>query len=42
MPASPLVPWIGGKRRLAKHLLPIFPVHECYVEPFAGAAPCSS
>lgn len=38
MPASPLVPWIGGKRRLAKHLLPIFPYHECYVEPFCGAA----
>ena len=38
MPATPIVPWIGGKRRLAKHLLPIFPPHECYVEPFAGAA----
>ena len=38
MNAQPLVPWIGGKRRLAKYLIPIFPAHVCYVEPFAGAA----
>lgn len=38
MKARPIVPWIGGKRRLAKHLLPLFPPHECYVEPFCGAA----
>lgn len=36
--ASPLVPWVGGKRRLAKHILPMFPTHSCYVEPFCGAA----
>jgi DNA adenine methylase len=36
--ASPIVPWIGGKRRLAKHILPLFVDHVCYVEPFAGAA----
>ncbi|MEI7150849.1 DNA adenine methylase [Pectobacterium carotovorum] len=34
----PIVPWIGGKRRLAKHILPRFPAHTCYVEPFCGAA----
>jgi DNA adenine methylase len=34
----PIVPWIGGKRRLAKHILPLFPAHICYVEPFCGAA----
>lgn len=38
MKASPVVPWIGGKRRLAKSILPLFPEHECYVEPFCGGA----
>lgn len=36
--ATPLVPWIGGKRRLAKHIVPLLPAHTSYVEPFAGAA----
>lgn len=36
--ATPLVPWIGGKRRLAATILPMFPAHTCYVEAFAGAA----
>lgn len=35
---TPIIPWMGGKRRLAKHLLPLFPDHTCYVEPFAGGA----
>lgn len=35
---KPIVPWQGGKRRLAKHLLPLFPKHQCYIEPFAGGA----
>lgn len=34
----PVIPWMGGKRRLAKHILPLFPAHTCYVEPFCGAA----
>lgn len=36
--AQPIVPWIGGKRRLADLLIPRFPVHKCYVEVFAGGA----
>lgn len=36
---SPIIPWMGGKRRLADRLIPLFPPHECYVEVFAcGAA----
>ncbi len=35
----PIIPWVGGKRRLAKYILPLFDnAHTCYVEPFAGAA----
>lgn len=36
--SNPIIPWVGGKRRLAKHLLPLFPEHKCYVEPFCGGA----
>lgn len=35
---TPIIPWIGGKRRLAERIYPYFPAHECYVEPFAGGA----
>lgn len=35
---KPILPWMGGKRRLAKFLLPRFPAHSCYVEPFSGGA----
>jgi len=38
MQYSPIIPWMGGKRRLAKAILPHFPVHTCYVEAFAGGA----
>lgn len=36
--AIPIIPWIGGKRRLFDHLITKFPPHECYVEVFAGGA----
>jgi DNA adenine methylase len=35
-PASPIIPWLGGKRRLADRLIPLFPPHTTYVEVFAG------
>lgn len=35
---QPIIPWMGGKRRLAGQLLPLFPPHECYVELFTGGA----
>jgi DNA adenine methylase len=38
MQAAPVIPWIGGKRRLADRLIPLFPSHQCYVEVFAGGA----
>lgn len=38
MTAAPIVPWLGGKRRLADRLFVLFPPHECYVEAFAGGA----
>jgi DNA adenine methylase len=38
MTTSPIIPWMGGKRRLADKLLPYFPPHECYVEVFSGGA----
>ena len=36
--ATPIIPWLGGKRRLAETLIPNFPPHSCYVEVFAGGA----
>ncbi len=35
---TPIIPWPGGKRRLAKHILPLLKDHECYVEAFCGGA----
>lgn len=37
-PTNPIIPWLGGKRRLADRLIPLFPAHECYVELFCGGA----
>lgn len=36
--AQPIVPWIGGKRRLVDTLMARLPPHTCYVELFAGGA----
>ncbi|MBP1207501.1 site-specific DNA-adenine methylase [Duganella sp. 1411] len=36
--AMPIIPWIGGKRRLADRIVPQFPKHSYYVEVFAGGA----
>jgi DNA adenine methylase len=38
MRSPPIIPWLGGKRRLADLLLGRFPPHSCYVEVFAGGA----
>lgn len=38
MMMKPVVPWMGGKTRLLKHILPLLPAHKTYVEPFAGGA----
>jgi DNA adenine methylase len=38
MQALPIIPYVGGKRRLADRLIPLFPPHECYVEVFCGGA----
>lgn len=35
---KPILPWMGGKRRLAKKILPIFQPHTAYVEAFCGGA----
>lgn len=38
MDANPIIPWLGGKRRLADLIMPLWPKHDCYVELFAGGA----
>jgi len=34
----PLAGWMGGKSLLARNIIERIPSHDCYVEPFAGAA----
>jgi len=36
--AKSVIPWMGGKTKLIKKILPYFPDHTCYAEPFAGGA----
>jgi DNA adenine methylase len=38
MKTNPIIPWVGGKRRLASQILSFFPAHDCYVELFCGGA----
>ena len=33
---KPPIPWLGGKRRLLKHIKPLVPEHQLYVELFFG------
>jgi DNA adenine methylase len=35
---SPLSGWLGGKFQLSKRIITLIPEHQCYCEPFAGAA----
>ena len=30
------ISWRGGKGKLAKLLVPLFPLHTSYIEPFCG------
>ncbi|PTR09407.1 hypothetical protein C8R32_10323 [Nitrosospira sp. Nsp5] len=36
--SAPIIPWLGGKCRLADRLIPLFPPRECYVEVFCDGA----
>lgn len=36
--AKSFLRWVGGKSLLAKRIIQMMPDHECYVEPFCGAA----
>lgn len=34
----PALKWYGGKNKIAQWVYSVFPPHDCYVEPFGGAA----
>ncbi len=38
MAVRPPVKWHGGKHYLARKIIPVFPPHRIYLEPFGGAA----
>ena len=35
---APPFSYFGGKIRMSKHIVPLLPLHACYVEPFCGGA----
>ncbi len=35
-PPTPIIRWPGGKRLMAKHVVPELPAHRIYCEPFGG------
>lgn len=36
--SNPVIRWMGGKSKLAGDILPMFPPHTTYIEPFCGGA----
>lgn len=38
MKPTPPLSYYGGKQKMLRHILPLIPPHEVYVEPFAGGA----
>ena len=38
MNTQPVIPWMGSKRRIVDWIASRMPIHQCYVEAFAGSA----